>query len=411
MYGVVLTGRDRRADARAALVRSCNTYPCHWGAWLALLALCTDAATLGSVLDGLEKHWMRDFFEACAALEHGDNLVALQRYTQLATRFPGSRYCAAQVCVAQYNERHFEDAASGFEAIVARDPFRLESLDVYSNILYVTEDAAALAHLAHLVVATDKYRCESCCVVGNYYSLKGAHETAILYFRRALRLNPAYLAAWTLMGHEYVELKNPSAAVEAYRAAVNLSPRDYRAWYGLGQTYELLGLQSYALHYYKQAAALRPDDARMWCAIGMCYESAELDRTELAMSSYRRALQSNDSEGLALARLAKLHAAANQQDEAAHYYALNLHRLEDQQAMGAELLEALSFLALHAKSSGRLEEAEQHCTRLMDFGGPSREMAKRIMRELTSGAGAPPRRSGRLAEAGASPMQTGHSPW
>ena len=39
------------------------------------------------------------------------------------------------------------------------------------------------------------------------------HERAVQYFRRALRLNPAYLSAWTLMGHEYVELKNPPAAI------------------------------------------------------------------------------------------------------------------------------------------------------------------------------------------------------
>ena len=38
---------------------------------------------------------------------------------------------------------------------------------------------------------------------------------AVLYFRRALRLNAAYLSAWTLMGHEYVELQNPPAAIGA----------------------------------------------------------------------------------------------------------------------------------------------------------------------------------------------------
>jgi anaphase-promoting complex subunit 8 len=218
------------------------------------------------------------------------------------------------------------------------------------------------------------------------------------------------------MGHEYVELKNPGAAVEAYRAAVSLNPRDYRAWYGLGQTYELLGLQTYALHYYKRAAALRPDDARMWCAIGMCYECAELRRPDLAMSSYRRALQSNDSEGLALARLAKLHVAARQMDEAAHYYRLNLHRLEEQGAMGEELLDALCFLAMHATSSGRLEEAEQHCARLMDFGGPSKEHAKRILREIRAASGE--RRMATQPADGAphgngngSPMQTSNSPW
>lgn len=34
-----------------------------------------------------------------------------------------------------------------------------------------------------------------------------------MYFRRALKLNPQYLSAWTLMGHEYVEMKNPPAAI------------------------------------------------------------------------------------------------------------------------------------------------------------------------------------------------------
>ena len=33
-------------------------------------------------------------------------------------------------------------------------------------------------------------------------------------------LNREYLPAWTLMGHEYVELKNSHAAIEAYRKAV-----------------------------------------------------------------------------------------------------------------------------------------------------------------------------------------------
>ena len=35
------------------------------------------------------------------------------------------------------------------------------------------------------------------------------------------------------MGHEYVELKNTAAAVDAYRHAVDINPKDYRAWCGL----------------------------------------------------------------------------------------------------------------------------------------------------------------------------------
>lgn len=58
---------------------------------------------------------------------------------------------------------------------------------------------------------------------GNYYSLRREHEKAILYFRRALKLDRAYLSAWTLMGHEYVEIKNTNAAIASYRRAVGPS--------------------------------------------------------------------------------------------------------------------------------------------------------------------------------------------
>ena len=84
------------------------------------------------------------------------------------------------------------------------------------------------------------------------------------YFQRALKLDATYLSAWTLMGHEYVEMKNPNAAVEAYRRAVDLDARDFRAWYGLGQTYEMLSMPYYAVYYFRRAAQLRPYDARMW---------------------------------------------------------------------------------------------------------------------------------------------------
>lgn len=89
-------------------------------------------------------------------------------------------------------------------------------------------------------------------------------------------LNREYLPAWTLMGHEFVELKNSHAAIEAYRKAIgqchprqlrfgsepsaeeaDINAKDYRAWYGLGQAYELLDMPMYAIEYYNQATTLR----------------------------------------------------------------------------------------------------------------------------------------------------------
>ncbi|XP_010225258.1 PREDICTED: cell division cycle protein 23 homolog, partial [Tinamus guttatus] len=74
------------------------------------------------------------------------------------------------------------------------------------------------------------------------------------------------------MGHEYMEMKNTSAAIQAYRHAIEVNKRDYRAWYGLGQTYEILKMPFYCLYYYRRAHQLRPNDSRMLVALGECYE-------------------------------------------------------------------------------------------------------------------------------------------
>ena len=57
-------------------------------------------------------------------------------------------------------------------------------------------------------------------IVGNFYSLLGDHDKAVVYFKRAVRLNKKDHTAWILLGHEYLELKNHSMAIEAYTRAL-----------------------------------------------------------------------------------------------------------------------------------------------------------------------------------------------
>lgn len=212
----------------------------------------------------------------------------------------------------------FDRAEEAYTHIRRRDPYRLDGMDTYSNILYVKEAKEELGFLAHTAVQIDKYRPETCCIIGNYYSLRNEHEAAVTYFRRALAVNRKFLSAWTLMGHEYVEMKNTGAAIEAYRRAVDINPRDYRAWYGLGQTYEILRMFFYALHYYQKATALRPYDSRMWCAIAGCYE--EMDRPQDAVKCYERAVGLNDREGIARLKLATLYTQSGDADNAYKFY-------------------------------------------------------------------------------------------
>lgn len=258
------------------------------------------------------------------------------------------------------------------------DEYRLENMDSYSDILFVKECKGALSYLAHQAVTNDKYSVQTCCIVGNYYSLKAKHEKAATYFQRALKLNPRYLSAWTLLGHEYVEMRNTSAAIEAYGRAVDINPRDYRAWYGLGQTYEMLQMYTYSLYYFRKGTTLRPFDSRMWIAMAETYE--RLSRIEDAIKCYLRAEGNKDPEGSALSKLAKLYNKLGDRKEAAKYFKKVLARREDSgPRRGQDTIDALLYLAEHYKSEGNYTEAEKACNLLLDMGGPAKEQAKSLL--------------------------------
>ncbi|XP_017227550.1 anaphase-promoting complex subunit 8 isoform X4 [Daucus carota subsp. sativus] len=350
LYGLVLKEKGSANLARIVLVDSVNSYPWNWN--------------------------------ACAYHELRLHNESLAKYEHLEGTFGYSNYIQAEIAKVRYSLREFDQVEDIFEELLSNDPYRVEDMDVYSNVLYARECFSALSYLAHKVFMTDKYRPESCCIIGNYYSLKGQHEKSVMYFRRALKLNNKYLSAWTLMGHEYVEMKNTAAAVDAYRRAVDISPCDYRAWYGLGQAYEMMGMPLYALHYFKKSVFLQPNDSRLWIAMAQCYESDQLHMIEEAIKCYRRATNCNDSEAMALHHLAKLHAELGRSEEAAYYNKKYLEMMEDEEREGPDMVKALMFLAQHCKEQKRLEEAAVYCTRLLDYTGPEREQAKNLLRGI-----------------------------
>jgi len=379
IYGVVLKEMQAKPLARQILCESVQKSPLNWSAWLDLGSLCTEKEDVDTLV--LPDHWMVGFFRAHLALELQQNVEAVAILKDLAGMFPNSSYVLAQKALAQYNLRNFDEAQGFFETLIEKDPHRLTNMDTYSNILYVKECKAELSYLAHTAVRSNKYRPETCCIIGNYYSLKAQHERAVIYFKRALRLNRRYLSAWTLMGHEYVEMKNTEAAIEAYRSAVDINPRDYRAWYGLGQTYEILLMYFYALHYYRKATTLRPYDARMWCALAGCYE--KLNRDAEAIKCYKRAECHNDREGIAAMQLAKLYSEKGNSAEAAYYYKKHLERRQAEDAMGGQdVVDSLRYLASYLKDQHNLQEAEQYCEQLLDYAGPEKKEAEAMLREI-----------------------------
>lgn len=296
LNGIVYNKKKKYSMAQNNLFQSLRLFPYNWSCWQELIATLNtfDEAMafinkLKSAKSSLTNNIMFHFFEVVILQEFYQQLTSLKgSLNNLLYTFPNFNFLKVQQFLIAYHGLDYFQAETIFDQILVHDPLRLDDLDTYSNMLYVMEKKSKLSFLAQFASQVDKFRPETCCIIANYHSMKCEHEKAIMYYKRALTLNKNCLSAWTLMGHEFVELKNSHAAIESYRRAVDTNPKDFRAWYGLGQAYEVLDMHLYALYYYQKATSLQPLDKRMWQAIGNCYE--KIDKFEEAIKSFEKAL-------------------------------------------------------------------------------------------------------------------------
>ncbi|TFK00567.1 DNA-directed RNA polymerases I, II, and III subunit RPABC3 isoform 2 [Platysternon megacephalum] len=340
LYGVVLRKLDLVKEAIDVFVEAAHVLPLHWGAWLELCNLITDKEMLKCL--SLPDTWMKEFFLAHIYTELQLIEEALQKYQSLIDAgFSKSTYIISQIAVAYHNIRDIDKALSIFNELRKQDPYRIENMDTFSNLLYVRSMKPELSYLAHNLCEIDKYRVETCCVIGNYYSLRSQHEKAALYFQRALKLNPRYLGAWTLMGHEYMEMKNTSAAIQAYR----------------------------------------PNDSRMLVALGECYE--KLNQLVEAKKCYWRAYAVGDVEKMALVKLAKLHEQLNESEQAAQCY---IKYIQDIYSCGEivehlEVSTAFRYLAQYYFKCKLWDEASACAQKCCAFND-TREEGKALLRQI-----------------------------
>ncbi|KAF7187019.1 Anaphase-promoting complex subunit 8 [Pseudocercospora fuligena] len=289
LYGIILIKSKSEDLAKQWLLRSVNINPFNWSAWLELASLVENEEILHQVNQHVPRNIMSFFFTIhCKQELFVQDNDTYRMLAQMQEIFPHSPWLQQQKALLQYHAKEYDAAAELFDDLLRRHPHRLDSMEIYSNLLYILPNRPKLATLAAMASETDKFRPETNCILGNYYSLIAEHEKAVLHFRRALALDRNFQTAWTLMGHEYIELKNHQAAIESYRRAVDINRKDYRAWYGLGQGYEMLECWSYSLFYYQRAASLYGADPKMWSAVGHAY--SRCGKNTNAIQALKRAL-------------------------------------------------------------------------------------------------------------------------
>lgn len=375
LLAIVKKAKGEPSHAKELLTHSLNLFPVNWSAWLELADICSLED-----LKSVDNHWMKNFFIAQFYHKMQRSEEAIDLYAVLAEQyFPSSSFIYAQIGNEFFLMDDYTSAQNWFEQVEEIDPYRYELMDVYSNILYVRENSGKLSYLAYRMFHNDKYRPETCFVLGNYYSLKNDHTRAMVYFKRATSLNKNYLPAWILMGHEYLEMQNVTKAIESYRIAIELDPKDYRAWYGLAETYEVSDMNLYAIYYYYKAIMTRPQDSRLWVALATCYE--KMGKSTEATKCYERAERIKDREGVVLHRLARLYARLGLIEKACLAFKESLSRKDAENDTGEETVEAIMFLKNYHQDKDMKEEANYYARRLYDFGGAELDSATSHLRQ------------------------------
>ncbi|KAF7727059.1 anaphase-promoting complex component apc8 [Apophysomyces ossiformis] len=331
LYGMVLRKKRDYTKAAAILLKSVKEYEWNWSAWLEIEALVEEDKILDSLQDLLERDMngsiMKTFFIARAYLGlHRPGQVFRKLMEPLTEYFPNCTYIKAQWATMFYEAMDYNEAEILFGSLRRMNPYRLEDMDVFSNVLYLLEAKEKLSVLAHQCALVDRYRPETCCII-------------------------------------------------------DFNCRDYGAWHGLGQAYEMLKLPHNALYYFQKAVDLRPKDARMWKSLAGCFTLLQRD-TE-ARDCYQKVLECDDlGKPSALMQLARIHEKMNEMDIAATYYREALDRLNEEGQSVEEIAEAGLFLARYALDKEQYQEAKEYASAVVNYQSEYHDEARYFLEEI-----------------------------
>ena len=174
LYGLVLTNSLRFAEAKKMLVASISVYPFVWSAWKELAVIVSHQGGTASVVKELAPHvppFMLKFFLIHLYIEFNIRPVSTTPQaiiSSLSSLFPSSLSLAVTIVQDKYHSDDYDACEEIMQDIMDRDPYMIEYTDIYSNLLFVRHKMQKLGYLAKMVTDTDKYRPETCCVLGVY---------------------------------------------------------------------------------------------------------------------------------------------------------------------------------------------------------------------------------------------------
>lgn len=288
VYGLVLHKFKLHKCAVEVLERAINLTPLNWSAWFVLSTLIDSKEKLHDLK--LPNHLFKVFFYWMMRLdldmpssEPWLMVSCKETETFLDKYFTDSLFIKTLTAKSLGPQSHKESLAT-YEQVRADDPHRIDLMDNLSYLLFVSKNNNYLAKLACQLQTTDPLTPEANLAIAMSFTAREQHHKAVYYLTRALRLHPEDYNSWTVIGHEYSEMKCFDKALQAYRFAISINKRDCRAWLGLGNTYEVIMSSpnvphpnyQHCLYYYSQVSKYKPTDPIMFQAMAGIFEKMKL---------------------------------------------------------------------------------------------------------------------------------------
>jgi len=298
---------------------------------------------------------------------------ALQIFQQLPMAQQRTAWVLHQQGRALLEQGDFLSAQRCLEHMHKVDPGRMPGLELLSTVYWQLKKEVALANLAQRAMDWDYESPEAHCVVGNCFSLQKDHETALVFFKRSLQLDPDFTYTHTLSGYEYMANEDFDKAIACFRQAMRTDERHYNAWYGLGAIYHRQEKFDHAEHHFEKAVEIHPSSSVLRCNLGMAQYAN--GKAYQALETLSEAFRLDPRNPQARFQRATIYSALHRPDEALR---------ELQMVRDAAPREATVHFAMGKvlKKLGRPDEAMKCFLTAMDLDPKENQTIKSAMDKL-----------------------------
>lgn len=163
-----------------------------------------------------------------------------------------------------------------FEEIRRLYPKRVEGMEIYSTALWQLQDSHKLSTLSADIMSIARDQPQTWCIVGNCFSLEKQREMAIECLERAIRLDSRFGYAYSLLGHELIDMNDLTKAAQAFRQAILYMPSDYRVLYGLGLVYFKEEQLQLARIHLQRAVKIHPTNTVLLCQLAIIEQAQHM---------------------------------------------------------------------------------------------------------------------------------------